>query len=203
MLKPIAEHLKALLAENPSRSNCSLLLTGHSAGGAVAALLYAHMTSRRVVSDLHHLTGFFKRVHCITFGTPPTSLRPLEKPRGSRYQKSLFVTFVNEGDPVSRADRSMLTNLLLLYKQAAPKPGAVVRWDVPSGSMSLPGTVVVLRIKPGVEGAVLGVKYVEAVQVKDEAMRQVVYGDPLAHQMVLYEKRVKELAARTATAENY
>lgn len=122
MVKPVADRLRILLQENPARSNCSLLITGHSAGGAVAALLYAHMMSENVKSDLNYLTGFFKRVHCITFGAPPVSLRPLKKPEHKRHRKSLFYSFINEGDPIPRADKGVLKSLLKLY--AAPAPSA-------------------------------------------------------------------------------
>lgn len=120
MVKPVADRLRVLLEENPSRSNCSLLITGHSAGGAVAALLYAHMLALQTQSELSHLTSFFKRVHCITFGAPPVSLLPLQKPDVARHRKSLFYSFINEGDPVPRADKAVVKSLLKLYSSPAP-----------------------------------------------------------------------------------
>ncbi|KAJ4363670.1 hypothetical protein N0V83_009966 [Neocucurbitaria cava] len=128
MVRPVAAQLRRLLEENPARSNCSLLITGHSAGGAVASLLYAHMTQQSSESgggegsssELSYLTGFFKRVHCITFGAPPVSLRPLRKSSDARHRKSLFYAFVNEGDPVPRADKGVVRSLLKLYASPAP-----------------------------------------------------------------------------------
>ncbi|KAI8942213.1 hypothetical protein NX059_000296 [Plenodomus lindquistii] len=120
MIKPVADRLRVLLQENPARSNCSLLITGHSAGGAVAALLYAHMMSTKINSELNYLTSFFKRVHCITFGAPPVSLRALKKPEDKRHRKSLFYSFINEGDPIPRADKNVLRSLLKLYTTPAP-----------------------------------------------------------------------------------
>ncbi|KAF2026937.1 alpha/beta-hydrolase [Setomelanomma holmii] len=125
MIKPVADRLRVLLEENPSRSNCSLLITGHSAGGAVAALLYAHMMSTKIESELSYLTGFFKRVHCITFGAPPISLRALQKPDDKRHRNSLFYAFINEGDPVPRADKTFVKSLLKLYASSAPSPSIV------------------------------------------------------------------------------
>lgn len=125
MIKPVADRLRVLLQENPARSNCSLLITGHSAGGAVAALLYAHMMNKNVKSDLSYLTGFFKRVHCITFGAPPVSLRPLKKPEDKRHRKSLFYSFINEGDPIPRADKGVMKSLLRLYAAPAPSTPAI------------------------------------------------------------------------------
>lgn len=134
------------MQEDPSRSGCSLLMTGHSAGGAIASLLYAHMLAEQVGSELCILAGCkyplllsiknlpagsksisvtsagFKRIHCIAFGTPPLSLLPLNKPHSPRYSKSLFLSFINEGDPVPRADKAYVRSLLDLY--TSPLPGA-------------------------------------------------------------------------------
>ena len=57
MVRPVAARLRTLLEEDPARSTCSLLMTGHSAGGAVASLLYAHMLAEGVSSELNVLTG--------------------------------------------------------------------------------------------------------------------------------------------------
>ncbi|KAI1339425.1 alpha/beta-hydrolase [Xylariaceae sp. FL0016] len=131
MIAPVAARLRQLLEENPSRCSYSLLITGHSAGGAIASLLYMHMlaTSQAASSELNTLTGCFKRVHCITFGTPPVSLRPLETPRRYNLRKSLFLSFVNEGDPVVRADKAYVKSLLELF--VAPAPGREQRGETP------------------------------------------------------------------------
>jgi hypothetical protein len=122
MITPVATRLRQLLEQAPDRSHSSLLITGHSAGGAVAALLYAHMHSETCHSDLTHLTGFFKRVHCVTFGAPPVSLLPLSRPSGKRFAKSMFYAFVNEGDPVPRADKEVVKSLIRLFASPAPTP---------------------------------------------------------------------------------
>ena len=122
MVKPVAARLRHLLEEDPSRSKYSLLITGHSAGGAVASLLYSHMlsTSPEAESELNILTGCFRRIHCVTFGAPPVSLLPLAKPPNPLLRKSLFLAFVNEGDPVPRADKTYVRSLLDLYSTPAP-----------------------------------------------------------------------------------
>ncbi|RFU29973.1 hypothetical protein B7463_g6361, partial [Scytalidium lignicola] len=127
-IKMMAARIRYLLEENPSRSSYSLLITGHSAGGAVAALLYSHMlsTSPEAESELNILTGCFRRVHCITFGAPPVSLLPLGKgeERGER-RKWLFLSFVNEGDPVCRAEKKYVKSLLNLYTSPVPNMSSV------------------------------------------------------------------------------
>lgn len=129
MVKPVAARLRQLLQENPNRRSHSLIITGHSAGGAVAALLFSHMlsTSSAVRSELNSLTSSFKRIHCITFGSPPVSLLPLQKPSSHNrpeLKKTLFLSFVNEGDPVARADKAYVRSLLDLFATPAPTPGA-------------------------------------------------------------------------------
>jgi hypothetical protein len=122
MISPVAARLRSLLAEDPRRSACSLLITGHSAGGAVAALLYSHMLAitPETESELNILTGYFKRIHCVTFGAPPVSLLPLAKPERRELKKSLFLGFINEGDPVARAEKTYVKSLLQLYATDAP-----------------------------------------------------------------------------------
>jgi hypothetical protein len=123
MIRPVASRLRQMLEENPSRAACSLVITGHSAGGAVASLLFSHMLSHTTKSELNILTGCFKRVHCVTFGAPPVSLLPLSKPAGQerKLRKNMFLSFVNEGDPVIRADKTYIRSLLELYGSPAPK----------------------------------------------------------------------------------
>ncbi|KAF2434409.1 alpha/beta-hydrolase [Tothia fuscella] len=231
MVSQVAKRLRTLLQEDPSRSTASLLITGHSAGGAVAQLLYAHMMSETVESELTYLTGFFKRVHCVTFGAPPVSLLPLQKPESKRSRKSLFFAFVNEGDPVSRADPAIVRSLLKLYATPTPSnpcpilsvvpgfsatgkrpkpskssswsppsnPSASTVWNIPASTLSLGGRIALLRERFGGRGG----DDIEVCQVTDEMLREVVYGDPLCHTMVLYSQRIQILATRAATASAF
>lgn len=251
MIKPIASRLRTLLEENPNRTSCSLLITGHSAGGAVASLLYAHMLSESVQSELNILTGCFKRVHCITFGAPPVTLLPLQKPNTAdgRLKKCLFHSFINEGDPVVRAERAYVKSLVDLLSQPvpsadslAPSPSKPLKsstsalnllsasvsrldlslnpakkrpahkplrsnlnpqghigsnklwWDIPPATLSNAGRLVVLRIPAGGRTA-----DVTASIVKDEQLRQVIFGDPLVHAMDVYATRIEALAVRAVT----
>lgn len=174
MIKPVAARLRQLLREDPSRSRYSLLITGHSAGGAVAALLYSHMLAetKDAESELNVLTSCFKRIHCITFGAPPLSLLPLTKPDHPHLRKSLFLSFINEGDPVVRADKAYVRSLLELLATPPPillskhkdqrngrsrsKPKTKSRsrsssaarkpeWKVPPSTLSNAGRLIVLR----------------------------------------------------------
>lgn len=132
MVRPIAERLREMLQQDPKRAGCALLLTGHSAGGAVAQLLYMHMLSS-LKSELTDLRGFFRHIHCVTFGSPPVSLLPLQKPNTKAMQKSLFLSFINEGDPVARADWAYLKCLMELYATPGPSPPKVLTAKQSSG----------------------------------------------------------------------
>ena len=76
----------------------------------------------------------FKRVHCITFGTPPISLLPLQKPTEHRLRNSLFISFINEGDPVPRADKAYVRSLLNLYSTPAPDQSCCLPLPKPAQS---------------------------------------------------------------------
>jgi hypothetical protein len=213
MVVPVANRLRELLEQAPNRvEGTSLLFTGHSAGGAVASLLYAHMFSKKSSNPLSVFDGIFKRIHCITFGVPPISLLPLQKPHNQRYKKNLFISFVNEGDPIVRADFVYMKSLVRLYAASAPKISVtgglrhkVSRqilkgqtaaskpavhaplWDVPDATLSNAGRIVVLREVPGKSNKV------EAVSGSDEELRGLVFGDPVMHHMDVYQRRISAI----------
>jgi hypothetical protein len=219
MVKPVVARLRTLLAENPSRSTSSLLITGHSAGGAVAQLLYSHMLSADIHSELTDLVGFFKRVHCVTFGAPPVSLLPLATPKRRETRKSLFFNFVNEGDPVVRADKAIVKSLLKLYASPTPIAGPSRRpvtwnnpdtwaseaymygptWKIPNSTLSMAGRLVLLR--PKYDGT--GPEDVEAATINDALLRDVVFGDPACHGMVMYSRRIELLAHQAVTVGGF
>ena len=117
MLLACEPSLQKILAVLPARS--SLLATLLAEQSPPSSIPHARRISRNGV-QLNILSGYFKRIHCITFGAPPVSLLPLAKPERRELRKSLFLGFVNEGDPVARADKAYVKSLLELY--AAPAP---------------------------------------------------------------------------------
>lgn len=158
MIKPVAARLQQLADQNPSQSKYSLLITGHSAGGAVAALLYSHMhsTSNEAASELRNMNDRFKRVHCVTFGAPPMSLLPLVRSDDPIHKKSLFFSFLNEGDPVARADKAYVRSLLDLYAHPAPGHSCLI---TPASLQPLlasaksNGALAVQKLRPGAKHA--------------------------------------------------
>lgn len=215
MVKSVAAQLRRLVEEDPAWATSSVLFTGHSAGGAVASLLYAHMLAMTVDSQLTVLAGVFRRIHCITFGCPPLSLLPLHVPNDRRGSKNLFLAFANEGDLIVRADKAYLGSLIRLLAAPAPSTGGarsrlrekVSRqqlrgsaahvatkapgsyWPVPDATLSNAGRLVLLREKPRSRS-----RSVEAVQITDGELRGVVFGDPAMHPMTVYKRRLDALA---------
>jgi len=274
------------------RGRWSLLITGHSAGGAVAALLYMHILAQcqspGATSELQDVANCFKRVHCVTFGAPPISLLPLQKPpslcrEDSAWRKSIFLSFVNQGDLIARASSEYIRSLVRLYITCAPSPTSpkltaanlatlstasstaslvpenlqgkkfnkrnnkttsprlVPRdavkstsnlhidtkptWPIPPSALSNAGRLILLREaavptfsqpqssskaraktnnKKGKnmstaaaddDVAVAEVK-IEAVQITDEDLRGVIWGDTGMHSMDVYRERIEFLAAR-------
>lgn len=211
MVSPVAARLRSLIAEDPNRIAHSLVITGHSAGGAVASLLFCHMLAQTVRSELTPLRAFFKRVHCVTFGAPPVSLYPLQLPRWNRlspHHRSMFFAFINEGDPVPRAEKAYLFSLVELYTSptttttttTANRRSKPLRWKLPQATLSTGGQLVLLRRqrqRHRSSGAVLRRgegEGVEACMISYAQLRDAVFGDPLKHTMDLYARRIDELA---------
>lgn len=218
MIAPVAARLRTLIEEDPNRMSYNLMITGHSAGGAVASLLYLHLVSEssKVTSELTHLRGCFKHIHCITFGAPPISIRPLAPPSPKR-SKSVFFALINEGDPVARADKGYFFSLLDLYVSAAPgsncsvlgsrsKSRSDTYWRVPPSTLSNAGRLVLLRtrgighsrsavMQPPVSGRTAPPprEEVEACGTTDAELRGLVFGDPFMHSMDLYARRIEAL----------
>lgn len=211
MVGPVAVRLRTLIEEDPSRMSYSLMVTGHSAGGAVAGLLYLHLLSEspQATSELTHLRGCFKHIYCVTFGAPPVSLRPLTPSPSSKRSKSMFFAFINEGDPVTRADKGYFFSLLDLY--VSPAPGSTCSifdrkskskpnnyWRVPPSTLSNAGRLVLLRGGPaGVHHGHPLQPPLEAVAscgTTDAELRGLVFGDAFMHEMDLYARRIEILA---------
>jgi hypothetical protein len=106
LLGPLANDLRRRI-----KKETTVLFTGHSAGGAIASLLYAHIGAD-IVSPLRGVLTDSAAVHCIVFGTPPISIKPLERYTRKVFadSSSLFLSLINEGDPIVKADREYLAS---------------------------------------------------------------------------------------------
>ncbi|KAH8727418.1 hypothetical protein GQ44DRAFT_770438 [Phaeosphaeriaceae sp. PMI808] len=88
----------------------TLLFTGHSAGAAIASLLYAHVGTTKT-SPLAKVAERFQSIHCIVFGAPPISIAPLQKKDHKSYsfRGSFYLSLINDGDPITKADAGYIT----------------------------------------------------------------------------------------------
>ncbi|KAE8225227.1 hypothetical protein CF326_g7905 [Tilletia indica] len=92
-----------------------LIITGHSAGGAVASLLYLLLE--------HHYSSLlsqFSQMFCITFGSAACVRRT--RPLTSR-PSDQALAFILRGDPVPRLDMNYGLYLLDHYARLPSKPG--------------------------------------------------------------------------------
>lgn len=126
----IPMEVKSLLASTQARH---VIFTGHSAGGAVASLLYMHYISGEELvrnrnrsamwmeTEAHDSGGMESstKFSCITFGAPPVSSVDLTKAfegRGYGKERGIHVAIMNEHDLVTRADRAYLRSLVDMYR---------------------------------------------------------------------------------------
>jgi hypothetical protein len=208
--KAMVAQVTTQLQQHPASSERpSLLFTGHSAGGAVAAMLYSHMLSTTITSELTALASLFPSINCVTFGAPPVSLTPL--PRRA-HGRGVFLSFANEGDPVLRlSNAAYVKSLAKLMTASAPNPTGPVKvvrrsrgtsvirevappptpwaqlplWPMPPPPMANAGEVILLRDKENGRAA--------ASHVTSEDLRDVIFGDLSQHTVQAYIQRIKEL----------
>ena len=215
--KAMVGQVAAQLQQHPASSEKpSLLFTGHSAGGAVAAMLYSHMLSTTVQSELTALAGQFPSINCVTFGAPPLSLTPLPK---RDHASGVFLSFANEGDPVLRLSNAAYVKSLAKLMTASPpsatltvvapavkvvrrsRGSAIIRQSV-SGSSNTPWEELPLWPTPPAPltnaGDVILLRdkngSAAASCVTPEDLADVIFADLAQHTIEMYIRRVKELA---------
>jgi hypothetical protein len=181
MAPEIASLLTKILSDCPNAKRSVLTCTGYSAGGAIAAFLYIHMFKHSFPKVLMPLVNHVVTAHCVTFGTPPVT-SPAMIPF---LERSTFISFVNEGDPIPRCDSGYINSLLQLW--VSPIPKGEVKWSIPEPILENAGTVVGITRDPGEDGGTL------LVMVGDDGrdgLRWRVFGDAKTHKMDVYLKRV-------------
>lgn len=222
MINHVAAQLRQY-ADLPEAERPMLLFTGHSAGGAIAAMLYSHMTSITVESDLTALTTHFSKINCMTFGAPPVSQTPLLR---RDHVPGIFLAFANEGDLVLRTSNAAYFKSLAKLMTASPPPStapvvapapvkvvrgsrgaAVYRQPVaappptpwedlplwPTPAPSLTNAGDIILLRDKSENG-LAIGPATASSIISEDLRDVIFGDLAQHTSEMYLRRVKELA---------
>ncbi|KAL4800772.1 Alpha/Beta hydrolase protein [Aspergillus venezuelensis] len=179
MIEKIAKAISSILSKAEAdgmKGDVQLLFTGHSAGGAVASLIAAHMMSENP-SVLAQLSGKFTSINCIVFGSPPVSNSGL----GLTHGPSTFLSIINEGDPVPRIDKAYIETLLIIY--VSPMPISPDAKKLPEMTLENAGRV--LLLKDGVQGLSAVENDPDQKKIKS-ILETTIFGNPRAHKMDMY-----------------
>ncbi|KAF5565626.1 hypothetical protein FNAPI_1554 [Fusarium napiforme] len=135
-----------------------IVFTGHSAGGAVAAMVFLHFVCH-CPSELSNA-----KFSLITFGAPPVTSTNITKLARSLPQTRHIYAVVNEHDLVPRVDQSYITSIISLYRAVYGLPLSDFNnttftsnpqadrsqdtvWKLPPPDFYVVGNVIVLRAK--------------------------------------------------------
>ena len=132
----------------------------------------------------------FSKVHCIIFGAPPIVSSPMH----SLADSSLFLSVVNEGDPVALLQEEYFRTLLSVYLLPRKEidRNFLGEFVVPSPVLRISGTCVVLRDRNPDDEHEDGI---DAVEVAAVDLEKKLFGNIFIHYMKHYLARVERLAA--------
>ncbi|KAK3900373.1 Alpha/Beta hydrolase protein [Staphylotrichum tortipilum] len=153
-----------------------LVLTGYSAGGAVAAMLYAQFMQSQAAPTAQpsipreELAG----IHCVTFGAPPITTTPIVP----FAPDSLFLSIVNEGDPIPRADSPYFDDLLKIVVTGWPTESRA-KWQLSPRKYFNAGTVLIVP-----RGR--SVVYFLPSETGNGSLAETIMGNPGMHRMRWY-----------------
>ncbi|KAK4200875.1 Alpha/Beta hydrolase protein [Triangularia verruculosa] len=203
----ITEDIKYQLLADKEIYN--LVFTGHSAGGAVASLLFLH--------HLFHQSPT-QRMNCklslITFGSPPVLSRGLTDICKENDGVGLLLSIVNEYDMISRADGPYLRSLIDLYRSRYGLPSvsgsATTRghsaWPLPLPVFQPLGDIIILKLHlvdipsfrkrdSSSQASTLMAPTLKAVKVSPEEFARLLFCDISTHRRRSYMERVDMLVA--------
>lgn len=132
-----------------------------------------------------------KNIDCVTFGGPPIVTQPIARPLT---MVSLFLSFVNEGDPIALAQESYIDSLIRAWTQPVelitdPTTGVIINpiWKLPTQFYIPSGDQVVLRCDIDEDGRI---EQVSPLHVDVTALEKVLFGDLVMHSMSIYNDRI-------------
>ncbi|QGI59856.1 hypothetical protein CEK27_003827 [Fusarium fujikuroi] len=135
-----------------------VVFTGHSAGGAVAAMVFLHFVCH-CPSELSNA-----KFSLVTFGAPPITSKNVTELTQALPQTRHIYAVVNEHDLVPRVDQGYITSIIMLYRSAYGLPlsdfnnttfmnntqagrNQDIIWKLPPPDFYVAGNVIVLRAK--------------------------------------------------------
>jgi hypothetical protein len=126
----------------------------------------------------------------VTFAAPPVTQNV--KIEEDMLKSSNFISMINEGDPVPRADKPYIFAFADLYGDVEREEGAPEGWALPVAELHIPeqSTILALRIREETESDLK----VEVNQVSVEELEQTLALDFERHKMDLYIKELESWA---------
>lgn len=97
----------------------------------------------------------------------------------------MFLSIVNEGDPVPLAQTKYVESLLEAY--ARPPPAEAVDWDLPDPYYSFSGTCILLRDTAPDDADVLDI---QAFSAEPAMLNKALFGNLMLHSMTEYRDRI-------------
>lgn len=134
----------------------------------------------------------FPEVNCVTFGTPPIASIPLHKRQGVPSYPGLFLSIINEGDPVPQAQEEFIKTLIDVYvlnfKDLSERyPNGV---NVPQGHFTASGNTVILRdVDPNDENT----NNIRPYTTESHLLARKLFGNPFVHFMSEYLERIEQM----------
>ncbi|SCN68255.1 uncharacterized protein FFB20_02965 [Fusarium fujikuroi] len=134
-----------------------VVFTGHSAGGAVASMVFLHFVCH-CPSELSNA-----KFSLVTFGAPPVTSKNVTELAQALPQTRHIYAVVNEHDLVPRVDQGYITSIIMLYRSAYGLPLSelnnstfantqgdrkdIAIWELPPPDFYVVGNVIILRSK--------------------------------------------------------
>ncbi|KAK5654723.1 hypothetical protein OQA88_7048 [Cercophora sp. LCS_1] len=193
----------------------NVVFTGHSAGGAVASLVFL----RFLFQQTQNPWVLKNRLSLVTFGSPPVVNSSITSLCKEQPNAGLVLSLVNEYDMVSRADRPYLRSIVDLYRsrrglplkypqmgETAPDPDI---WPLPPPTLRVVGDIIILQ-RPRLVGmpsasdgdsfsqaSTLVAPTYPAVKLTEEEFSKLLFCDTSVHRRRAYLDRVETLAAQS------
>jgi hypothetical protein len=108
---------------------------------------------------------------------------------------ALFLSFINEGDPIALAQENYMQSLIRAWTQ----PVVSTEWDTPEPFYIPSGGQIVLRCETDERG---DFNAVVPLRVDLPALRTIIFGDLVMHSMSIYQDRIQKILEQLAIPRN-